>query len=56
MKPPFERPAIYLITEGRATRENFLQAREKILDIVRLAVECGASLVQVREKQLTTKL
>lgn len=56
MKARFDRPAIYLISEGRATPENFPESREKILDILRLAVECGVSMVQIREKLLTTKL
>ena len=56
MKLPFKRPAIYLITEGSATSENYPESRDKILKIVRQAVECGVSMVQVREKRLTTKL
>ena len=56
MNEPFERPVIYLITEGRATPENYATSREKILDVVRLAVDCGVSMVQVREKHLSTKL
>ncbi len=56
MKAPFERPAVYLITEGLATLANYPEIREKILDVVRLAVDCGVSMVQIREKHLSTKL
>lgn len=50
------KPFIYLITEGKATRENFLAEKKKILDIVRIAAESKISLVQIREKNLPTRL
>lgn len=49
-------PLIYLITEGAATLENFPEQKQKILKIIRKAVEHGVALVQIREKQLTAKL
>lgn len=56
MKTPFERPAIYLITEGRSTAQNYPESSRQIIEIVRTAVDCGVSMVQVREKHLSTKL
>jgi thiamine-phosphate pyrophosphorylase len=52
----FVRPITYLITRGEATPANFDKQREMILGVVRAAAENGISLVQIREKQLTTKL
>jgi thiamine-phosphate pyrophosphorylase len=51
----FEKPIIYLITKGEATRSNFVAARREILDIVRLAVDKNVSLVQLREKRLSAR-
>ncbi len=51
-----KRPVICLITEGTATAENFEGSRERILTIIRIAVEENVSLVQIREKKLTAKL
>lgn len=50
------KPFIYLITEGKATRENFLAEKKKILDLVRIAAESKISLVQIREKNLPPRL
>ncbi|MBP6004143.1 MAG: thiamine phosphate synthase [Pyrinomonadaceae bacterium] len=51
----FERPITYLITSGQASPENFEINKNAILSAVRRAVDCGVSLVQLREKRLTAK-
>ena len=51
----FEKPIIYLITKGEATESDFVHARREILDIVRVAVDEGVSLVQLREKRLSAR-
>ena len=56
MSTHFDLPITYLITAGEATPENYQKKRDEIIDIIRIAVECGISLVQIREKRLTTKL
>lgn len=50
-----EKPIIYLITKGEATEFNLATTGREILDIVRVAVEEGVSLVQLREKQLSAR-
>lgn len=52
----FEKPAVYLITRGEASAQNFEEASKQILAAIREAVERGVSLIQIREKQLTAKL
>lgn len=54
MKP--NKPLIYLITEGKATAENFKRQKASILEIVKIAVESSVSLIQIREKNLSAKL
>jgi thiamine-phosphate pyrophosphorylase len=54
--PVFKLPCAYLITEGRATAENFCAASAEILKIIEIAVESKISLIQIREKQLPAKL
>jgi len=49
-------PILYLITKGDATPANFVEKSREILDVIRLAVEERAALVQIREKQLTARL
>lgn len=56
MSTHFDLPITCLITAGKATPENYQQKRDDILGIIRIAAECGISLVQIREKRLTTKL
>lgn len=56
MKFTFERPALYLVTCGEAAKENYHDAAGRILDIVRLAVDRGIPLVQIRERSLTARL
>lgn len=56
MIPPLETPAVYLITRGEATAENFPQKKKEILEIMRAAAEHGIALAQIREKRLPAKL
>jgi thiamine-phosphate pyrophosphorylase len=50
------KPLIYLITEGNLTAENFDVNKNRILEIIKTAVENKISLIQIREKKLTAKL
>lgn len=50
------KPIVYLITEGKATVENFSEQKANILEIVKTATENEISLIQIREKHLTAKL
>lgn len=50
------KPIVYLITEGRATVENFSRQKRQILEIVRIAAENKISLIQIREKRLPVRL
>lgn len=50
------RKLIYLITKGDATADNFHEKQHEILEIIKKAVEAEISLVQIREKKLSTKL
>lgn len=49
----FEKPLIYLITEGGATDRNFTERQAQILNLVKIAVETKVSLIQIREKKLS---
>ncbi len=49
-------PLSYLITKGEATAMNFDAASVEILDIIRIAVDEGISMVQIREKRLPARL
>jgi thiamine-phosphate pyrophosphorylase len=55
VKPIFESPATCLITEGNTRPGTFLQKKKLIIETVRKAVSAGVSIIQIREKQLTTK-
>lgn len=55
MRLPTNRPLVYLITSGEASGANFESSRVQIVSLVKSAVECGVSLVQLREKQLSGK-
>ena len=44
-----------MITKGEATDENLAQKTGDILDIIRVAVEVGIPLIQLREKHLSGK-
>lgn len=50
------KPISYLITEGKLTKKNFQTESEKVLRIIRIAVEVGISLIQIREKNLSARL
>ena len=52
----FEKPLIYLITEGQTTPENFRQNSVQILDLIETAAKNKISLVQIREKNLPARL
>ena len=49
------RPLIYLISDGTITNENFNARSDKLLSLVEAAVRTRIPLVQIREKQLSTK-
>ncbi|RMG06144.1 MAG: thiamine phosphate synthase, partial [Acidobacteria bacterium] len=49
------KPISYLITEGKLTKTNFQTESEKVLRIIRIAVEVGISLIQIREKNLSAR-
>lgn len=50
------KPILYLITEGKATAENFSEQKSKILEIIEIACENEITLIQIREKNLSAKL
>jgi thiamine-phosphate pyrophosphorylase len=47
---------IYLITKGESTAANFADKKRQIIDIIKVAVECGITHIQIREKLLPAKL
>ena len=47
-------PLTYLVTRGEATSERFSQCTGEILTNVKRAVNVGISLIQIREKHITT--
>ena len=49
-------PLVCLITQGRATPDNFSEKKREIMAAVAAAVDAGVSMVQVREKSLTARL
>lgn len=55
MSLSFGKTAIYLITKGETCVENFDRTSAEILEIIRIAVEEGVTLVQLREKSLPGK-
>lgn len=57
-KPLFDsrKPLIYLITEGKATAENFAERKNEILALVKIAVDAKINLIQIREKKLPARL
>lgn len=50
------RKLIYLITKGDATAADFHEKQREILGIIKKAVEAEIPLIQLREKNLSTKL
>lgn len=51
-----KKPLIYLITDGATTAENFPEKKQKILQLITIAVQTDVSLIQIREKQLPARL
>jgi thiamine-phosphate pyrophosphorylase len=51
----FEVPLTYLITKGELTPLNFEQRKNEIVETVAAAVRANISMVQVREKLITSK-
>lgn len=51
-----KKPLIYLITDGTATVENFFEKKEKIIQLIKTAVEAKISLIQIREKQIPARI
>lgn len=49
------KPLVYLITEGRATSENFVEKKAEILEIIKVAVDAKINLIQIREKNLSAR-
>lgn len=56
MKRLGEPPYLCLITEGEADPGNFRSERPRILETVRGAIADGVTLIQIREKSLTSRL
>ena len=52
----FRKPLIYLITDGTATAENFTEKKEKIINLVKIAVKAKVSLIQIREKLIPARM
>jgi len=50
------KPILYLITEGKATVENFSKQKSRILEIIKTASKNEISLIQIREKHLSARL
>lgn len=49
------RPIRYLITSGQLTESNFSDRSRSLLETVKLAVDAGIEMVQIREKQLSAR-
>lgn len=56
MKISSTHPLIYLITDGSITNENFTRKSVETLHLIEQAVAAGVPLVQIREKNLFTRL
>lgn len=56
MSFPSGRPVRCLITTGDCTSSNFQTQAKFVLETIRLAVEAGLEMVQIREKLLPTRL
>lgn len=56
MSYTFEKPVVYIITQGDAEASNFTQKKKEILQLIRVASEAKISLMQIREKRLTARL
>ena len=55
-KPLPPTPLTYLITKGDSNTSNFNEKKAEILEALRVSIESGIKLFQIREKQLTAKL
>ena len=55
MRLDLVRPIVCLITTGEATDANLADTTEKILTIIRVAIDEKVSLLQIREKKLSAK-
>lgn len=51
-----DKPLIYLITDGTTTVENFVEKKEKLTHLIKIAVKSKVSLIQIREKQIPTRM
>ena len=51
----FDAPVRYLISSGSLTSTNFNSEKVRLLETLRLAVEAGIELVQIREKLLSAR-
>ena len=49
-------PIVYAITEGLGDDSNFLQQKQKITSRISRSADCGVTLFQIREKQLSAAL
>lgn len=56
MNGTLEDPIVYLISKGEANPLNFDQKKEELLNTIRAATEAGIDLIQIREKNLTSRL
>lgn len=50
------KPLIYLISDGEISNENFAEKSLQTLELIKKAVEAEISLIQIREKNISTKL
>lgn len=46
---------VYLITSGKTTPQNFVENKNSILELIKIAVQTKVSLVQIREKKLPAR-
>ncbi len=51
----FQQTLIYLITEGKATAQNFSEKKKQILHLIYAAVSSKIHLIQIREKNLPAR-
>ncbi len=51
----FNKPHVYLITNGTTTAKDFTEKKLQILKLIKTAVEAKISLIQIREKRLAAR-
>ena len=56
MKPLGKTPHICLITEGKATPQNFPAQSSYIIETIRAAIEDGVTMIQIREKAIEGRM